>query len=64
MNISVGNDFELSIDSTTYKNTWTITPDVDGNIGTTKLFTKILIDIGQHLPILQVCDDIELRLKM
>lgn len=38
--ISVGNDFELSNDSVTYKNTWSITPDVDGNIGTTKLFCR------------------------
>lgn len=38
--ITVGNDFELSNDSTTYKNTWNITPDVDGNIGTTKLFCR------------------------
>jgi hypothetical protein len=38
--ITVGNDFELSNDSVTYKNTWNITPDVDGNIGTTKLFCR------------------------
>jgi hypothetical protein len=38
--ITVGNDFELSNDSITYKNTWNITPDVDGNIGTTKLFCR------------------------
>ena len=38
--ITVGNDFELSNDSVTYKNTWNITPDLDGNIGTTKLFCR------------------------
>jgi hypothetical protein len=38
--ITVGNDFELSNDSVTYKNTWNITPDVDGNIETTKLFCR------------------------
>ena len=40
MDINVGPDFELSNDSTTYKNTWSITPDVDGNIATTKLFCR------------------------
>ena len=40
LDINVGPDFELSNDSTTYKNTWSITPDADGNIATTKLFCR------------------------
>lgn len=40
LNVTVGNDFELSNDSITYKNTWSITPDVDGNIANTKLFCR------------------------
>ncbi len=40
LSVSVGNDFELSNDSLTYKNNWSIAPDADGNIANTKLYCR------------------------